>query len=56
MHNYFWTGLVLLVLAIIIATVIPSSHIMLSIAGLMQLVGVILMILGIILTITRRKR
>jgi hypothetical protein len=56
MHHIFWTGLIIFVVAFAIAFVIPLGGILLMIVNLARLVGLVMIIVGIVLTLTRRRR
>ena len=53
MHNIFWTGLAIVVVAFILGFVLPVGVQLLALA---HTVGVVLVIVGIVLTIMRKRR
>lgn len=53
MHNLFWTGLVIVVVAFILGFVLPVGGTLIAIA---HTVGIVLVIVGIVLTILRKRR
>ena len=53
MHNYIWTGLCLVILAILLPFVLPVGVMFI---GLLHTVGVIMIVVGIVMMLMGKKR